>query len=139
MHAHGKVSVTLFQKRLHGRNDPDGGNSNPLRTPGVSPRGSQNFEAIKHGLQVVQRFTHAHVHDVGKIFEFGQRLYLVYNFACCKIALKALLTGHAKQTSHFTANLRRNTKRGSVLIRYVGSFYKFFGSRRVKVLFCAIR
>jgi hypothetical protein len=83
--------------------------------------------AASTGIEVQQRFTHAHQHDVGDGLPFCGKVgignsHLAHNFCGLQIAVKALLARGAKAAVEYAADLRRHTQRVSSFVRYQHRF-----------------
>ena len=83
--------------------DADGGNGDAARAHGIAPLRGENLDAFEDFIQIIERFAHAHINDVGYRTVFFNHPNLIYDFACSKLSVKALFACHAKQaTQKFT-------------------------------------
>ncbi len=83
----------------------DGADSYAFRAPGQPPRSGQYLDCVKHRLQVVERFAHAHEHQVGERLAFRDGEYLVHDVGRREVAVETLPPCHAERAVHLASGL----------------------------------
>lgn len=87
-----------------------------LRTPAHTPRLGQGIETAKHFVRIIEGFAHAHIDEIGQLGRLFHGEDLVQDLGCGEITVPSLFAGHTEEAVHLTADLRGDTKRGSVAI-----------------------
>ena len=100
-----------------------------MRTPAEAPVRGKDFGALQDAGEVVHRFAHAHVDDVGELAKFGDGEYLVEYVRSREVTMEALLPRDAETTTHLTAYLTGDAEGGAVAVGYIDGFDKLIKLR----------
>ena len=117
MQADGQVAAGLVQETAQVRQHADRRKRNALRAPSKAPVRRQDINGATDIFIIVQRFAHAHEHDIGKVVGLRDAEQLVQDVAGGQMAVETLASCHAELAAHLAAGLGRDAERATVLVR----------------------
>ena len=122
MKAYRQMAFCFLHKVAYHRYHTNGGNRYTPRTHSHTPFRCKHLNAFEHSVEVVERFSHSHIHNIGKRRTFGYAENLIQYLSGGKVAFKSLLAGNAKLTAHLATYLRRYAKGGTLFVGYIYAF-----------------
>ena len=123
VHADSQMTIALVQEAFQTLLQSHRRNSDSFRAPLITIIRSQDFQDFQYFIQIVERFSHSHKHEIGQSVPFRNRINLVQDLIGRQVRCKSLLTGHTELAIHLASHLRRHTKRSPVVIRNIHRFY----------------
>ena len=118
--ADGQVNLRRVEKTPQFGHDARRGERDACRRPAETPLGGDYLERPQHLVRVVERFAHAHEHEVREFVALGQRNRLVEDFGRRERLLKPLPPRGAEAAAHAASGLRRDAERGPLPVGDVG-------------------
>lgn len=106
------MNLRRVEKTPQFGHDARRGERDACRRPAETPLGGDYLEHPQHLVRVVERFAHAHEHEVREFVALGQRNRLVEDFGRRERLLKPLPPRGAEAAAHAASGLRRDAERG---------------------------
>lgn len=114
--ADGHMTAALVEEALEAGDDAHSGDGDAVRAPSQTPRSCEHLGAAEDVVEIVHRFAHAHIHDIGEEMELGDGEDLVEDFGGGEAAMESLLAGDTEAATHLAAHLTRYTEGAAVAV-----------------------
>lgn len=131
--AESHMDLAFIEQTVERRKMSDGADGDTFGTPGEAPGRGEHFEGLKNGVDVVERFTHAHEYYIRKVVALGYGQYLVHNLRSRELAVEALAARHAETAAHAASGLGADAECGPVAVGDIDGFDVASGGTAEKI------
>ena len=138
VNAHGDVHAGGLAQHFEGVFHSHCRHRDALGAPCQSPGSGEYLNHLEHVVEVVERLSHAHEHDIGELLGLWHAQHLVDDLIGGEVAMESLPARHAEVAVHAASLLRRDAQCGAVILGDVDALNGLVATGVEEIFHCSV-